>query len=314
MAQARATLLLPAARRFGVQALSPECAKALGRADRSEGLGAGRRAQLLRHFRLLPNHWPIAALTRQGDAGDAAGAAWLRADPCRVLPDLNGARLLGFGDALGVTAEDAAQLLPALKPLFGDAGFPIDAPVPARWYLRLPLEARLPAFTEPEEALGADLFDHLAEGSEGRRWRLLLSEAQVVLHNHPWNARRQEAGRPPINSLWFWGGGVLPDHVLSDHDRVQSDDETCAALASAAGRHRPLPARFEAGEGDAVFDLTALRDLEALEARWLQPALAALRSGELGALLLDDEDGVATTLLPGQRWRFWRRPRASLAG
>ena len=314
MVQARATLLLPSARRFGTQALSPACAKALGRADRRESLGAGRRAQLLRHFRLVPNHWPIAALTRQMDAGDAAGSAWLRADPCRVLPDINGARLLGFGDALGVTAEDAAQLLPALKPLFGVAGVTIDAPVPSRWYLRLPRESRLPVFTEPDDALGADLFDHLAEGSEGRRWRLLLSEAQVVLHNHPWNARRQEAGRPPVNSLWFWGGGVLPDHVLSDYARVRSDDETCAALASAAGLHRPLPARFEAGEGDALFDLTALRDLDAFEARWLQPALAALQSGELDALLLDDEDGVATTFARGQRWRFWRRPRASLAG
>lgn len=314
MAQARATLLLPSARRFGGQVLSPASAKVLGRADRSEGLGAGRRAQLLRHVRLVPNHWPIAALTRQVDAGDAAGAAWLRADPCRVLPDINGARLLGFGDALGVTAEDAAQLLPALKPLFGDAGFPIDAPVPSRWYLRLPREAKLPAFTEPDDALGTDLFDHLAEGSEGRRWRLLLSEAQVVLHNHPWNARRQADGRPPINSLWFWGAGVLPDYVLSDHASVRSNDETCAALASAASLHRPLPARFEAGEGDVLFDLTALRDLAALDARWLQPALAALQSGDLAALRLDDEDGATATIVRGQRWRFWRRPRASLAG
>ena len=41
MAQARATLLLPSARRFGAQVLSPASAKALGRADREEGLGAG---------------------------------------------------------------------------------------------------------------------------------------------------------------------------------------------------------------------------------------------------------------------------------
>lgn len=314
MAQARATLLLPSTRRFGAQVLSPASAKALGRADREEGLGAGRRAQLLRHFRLVPNHWPIAALTRQMDAGDAAGSAWLRADPCRVQPDINGARLLGFGDTLGVTGEDAAQLLPALKPLFGDTGFPIDAPVPSRWYLRLPREARLPAFTEPDDALGADLFDHLAEGSEGRRWRMLLSEAQVVLHNHPWNAHRQAAGRPPINSLWFWGGGVLPDHVLSQHACVHGDDETCAALASAAGLHRPLPTRFEIAEGDTAFDLVALRDLATFEAHWLQPALAALGAGDLDALRLDDEDGAAVIFSRGQRWRFWRRPRASLAG
>ena len=313
MASARATLLLPAARRFGAQLLSPASAKALGRADRNEGLGAGRRAQLLRHFQLIPNHWPMAALTRQMDAGDAAGSAWLRADPCRVLPDINGARLLGVGDTLGLDAEDAAQLLPALRPLFGDAGVPIDAPVPSRWYLRLPREAKLPVFTEPDEALGSDLFDHLVEGHEGRRWRVLLSEAQVVLHNHPWNARRQAAGRPPVNSLWFWGGGVLPDHVLSTHAQIHGGDDTSVALATAAGLQRPLPSRFEAGEGDVVFDLTTQRDLASLEAQWLLPALAALRSGELETLSLDDEDGAITDIRRGQRWRFWRRARASLA-
>ncbi|MCA0395690.1 MAG: phosphoglycerate mutase [Proteobacteria bacterium] len=314
MAQARATLLLPAARRFGTQALSAAGALALGRADRVEGLGAGRRAQLLRHFQLVPNHWPIAALTRQMDARDAAGAAWLRADPCRVLPDMNGARLLGYGDALDLDAEDARQLLPALKPLFGDAGFTLDAPVPWRWYLRLPREARLPVFTEPDEALGTDLFDHLAEGSEGRRWRLLASEAQVVLHNHPWNARRQAAGRPPVNSLWFWGGGVLPDHVLTPHQRVHGVEDLCAALAAAAGVRAALPVRFAVEADDALFDLTALRDLAVLDALWLQPALAALRAGELASLQLDDEDGTAVAFVRSQRWRFWRRPRARLDG
>src|SRR3546814_8075493 len=96
----------------------------------------------------------MAALTRQMDAGDAAGAAWLRADPSYVRPDINGARLLAIGAALGMDEEDRTAFLPALRPLFGDAGFPIDAPHPSRWYLRLPPGAKLPAFAEPDDALG----------------------------------------------------------------------------------------------------------------------------------------------------------------
>jgi|SRR5690606_14503618 len=310
MAGNTATLLLPAARRLGVQPLSATVAAALGRADVASALGEGRRAQLLRHAQLLPSHWPVAALTRQFDAGDAAGAAWLRADPCRIQPDINGARLLGVGATLGLDAEDAAQLLPALKPVFGDAGFTLDAPVPSRWYLRLPVEARLPAFTEPDDALGSDVFEHLAEGDSGRRWRALLSEAQVVLHNHPWNARRAAAGKVAINSLWFWGGGVLPDHVRSLHARFHSHDDLAAALAAAAGIHAPLPAHFEVTGVDALFDLVAARDLAGLERDWLQPALAALRAGTLGALRIDSEDGAVFHLSRGQRWRVWRSPRA----
>lgn len=307
---AKATLLLPAARRLGTP--SAAIAAVLGRADIVAGQGEGRRAQLRRHVQLLPDHWPVAALTRQLDAGDAAGALWLRADPCRIQPDINGARLLDHGETLGLDAEDAAQLLPALKPLFGDVGMPIDAPSPSRWYLRLPASSTLPAFTAPDDALGDDVFEHLAQGSEGRRWRSLLTEAQVVLHNHPWNARRVAAGKRPVNSLWFWGAGLLPDHVRSAHARFHADDEVALALAAAAGVAAPLPSRFEAGEGDVVFDLTAMRDLPRIERDWLQPALDALRDGRLRSVVLDTADGVVFTLARAQRWRFWRRPRKGL--
>jgi len=308
----RATLLLPASRRLG--APSAGIAAALGRADVATGLGEGRRAQLRRHVQLLPDHWPVAALTRQRDAGDAAGAAWLRADPCRIQADINCARLLDHGDTLDLDAQDAAQLLPALRTLFGDAGMPIDAPAPSRWYLRLAPSTPLPAFTEPDDALGEDVFEHLPEGSQGRRWRSLLTEAQVILHNHPWNARRVDAGRRPVNSLWFWGGGTLPDQVRSPHARFGSDDDLGAALAAAAGIGTALAQRFDAGQADVLFDLTAQRDLPALERDWLQPALAALAGGGIDALTLDTADGTAFTLRRGQRWRFWRRARAGFQG
>jgi hypothetical protein len=72
-------------------------------------------------------------------------------------------------------------LLPALRPLFGDAGFSLDAPHPSRWYLRVPRDSRLPEFATPEEVLGEDLFAHLPQGDLGRRWRALLTEA-----DHHW--------------------------------------------------------------------------------------------------------------------------------
>ena len=114
---ASATLLLPLRSRFAGQALPATFAKALAQADRETG-DTGERAQLRRHFQLIPDHWPIAALTRQRDAGDAAQSSWLRVDPAHVAPDMGGARMLSHGEALALTAEDVAQLLPALRPLF----------------------------------------------------------------------------------------------------------------------------------------------------------------------------------------------------
>ena len=305
----RATLLLPPRARFGAQRLAPLIARAIGQGDR-QALAGTQRARV---FDLLPRGWPVAAITRQRDAGDAQLSAWSRADPAHVRPDINGARLLAHGDALGLSAADCEAFLQPLRPLFGDAGFPIDAPVPSRWYLRLPREAKLPTFAEPEQALGADLFEHLPEGPEGRRWRALLSETQVVLHNHPLNARRAAEGRAPVNSLWFWGAGVLPDHVRTSFENIHSDDDAWQAFARAAGVTAPaLPARLSPGPGSQAFDLRHFRDLAALQADWLAPALAALQARTLREVALDFEDGEGITLRAAQRWRFWRRPIARL--
>jgi hypothetical protein len=311
---AAATLLLPPASRFGAQALPVALARALGRADAMPAGHAGTAAQLLRHFELLPRGWPVAALTRSIDASDAASAQWLRADPAWVRPDINGARLFATGDGLGLTREDADALLPSLRTLFGDAGFPIDAPSPARWYLRLPHGSPLPAFAAPEDALGTDLFDALvgtdpSRDAPGRRWRSLLSDAQVILHNHPWNAQRAQRGLAPVNSLWFWGGGALPDHVSTPFARVQGDDVLLRALATRAGvASSAVGGEFEAPPADALVDLREARDIGPLSAQWLLPALAALRRGTLDALVLDFADGRSHRLLGSHRWRFWRKP------
>lgn len=314
---ARATFLLPAAERFGAQRLSAAAAGMLGRGDRLPPHASGRRAQLLRHVDIPAGTWPIAALSRQADAGDAAGAAWLRADPVYLRADINGVRLLAHGDALALTGEDRDALLPALKPLFGDAGFALDAPVPSRWYLRLAREATLPAFADPGAALGDDIFEHLDGSFEARRWRALASEAQVLLHNHPWNATRIAQGKPPVNALWFWGGGTLPDACIETHSRhaiAYTDDPTANALAGVACATATLPARYPGGSDDLLFDLVATRDLAWLEREWLSPALDALRRGEIAWLELDGEDGRILGIGRWHRLRFWRKPRARLEG
>jgi hypothetical protein len=303
----RLTLLLPAASRFAGIPLPAALARALGRAERIQA-EPGEPALLARHLRLLPQGWPAAALTRLLDAGegDARAGAWLRADPAHVRADINGVRLLGTGAALGLDRQDAEALLPTLRPLFGDAGVQLDAPHPARWYLRLPAGTPLPAFASPDDALGDDLFEHAPGGDAGRRWRALESEVQVTLHHHPHNAARLASGRVPINSLWFWGGGALPDAVSAAAPTVYSDDPAvlgAARLGSLGGM--PLPATLEI-DGDALVDLRGQRDVRGVVDRWLLPA--SLR----GEAVFDFADGRAFAMRPAQRWRVWRRPLAAI--
>ncbi|MFC0677900.1 phosphoglycerate mutase [Lysobacter korlensis] len=311
------TLLLPGRDRLAGQRVPPDLGRWLARGDRSEFKGSA----LEQLFDVLPRGWPVAAVTRERDAGDAAGACWLRADPAHVRAEINGARLLAHGRALGLTREQADALLVPLRPLFGDAGYALDAPHPHRWYVRLPSGSKLPRFTSPDEALGADFFDHLPAdatpaSAEGRRWRALLSECQVVLHNHPMNAQRAAQGLPSVNSVWFWGTGAKPDRVASAVDALATDDEVAHAFAAAASvRCEALPERWTAVPEPAksAFDLRHVRGIEALHERWLAPIGQALEARRVDGVRLLFDDGVEYRLSAAQRWRIWRGPVVELA-
>ena len=266
----------------------------------------GQTARIARSFDILPRGLPVAALTRELDVGDAMHFTWLRADPGYVRPDMASARLMACGE-LDLSPEECETLLKPLKPLFGDEGFPISAPVPQRWYLMLPPDARLPAFEPPAQVLGDDLLQHLPDGDLGRRWRRLLNEAQVILHNHPLNAQRAAAGKLPVNTLWFWGAGRLPDHVRSAATQVRSGDMLVRALCRRAGVACVTDDAVASLPPGALLDLRGLADIVALESHWLTPLLQRQRRGEFDALVLDFGDGLMLRWQAGHRWRFWRR-------
>lgn len=301
-------LLLPPATRLP-QPLPATLAAALGRADIDPGDDAGRALQ--RAFPGLASPWPVAALTRLADTGDPdiASHGWLRADPALIQPDLAGARLMAVSASLPMASQDVEALLPALQPLFADDGFVLDAPHPQRWCLRLPAETALPGFSPLEAALGEDPFDHPPTGDAAlvRRWRVLANEAQVILHNHPHNARRRAAGLPAVNSLWFHGNGRLPDAVATSFPTIVSDDPLLHGLARLAKvEARPVPETFRAMPEPALLDLRAIPASQ-LTGSWLLPALA-----QRGLQRWSFEGGPSVLLAPAQRLRVWRRPLAKL--
>lgn len=311
MSDRRLTFLLPARRHFAGQAPSPGTARSLGRAD-VEARAGGDLAQLRRPFLLLPTgEWPSAALVERlsKPETDVRPFRWLRADPVWLQPDLTTARLMAWQN-LSLSADDAAALLGPLKPLFGDAGFILEAREPEAWVVQCPHASVLPTFPHPLEALGDDAFPYLPQGEGARRWRALMGEAQVLLHQHPVNEQRARRGLPPANSLWFWGGGVLPDAVEGPAGHVSTADPELAAYAVAAG----------ATVDDRV-DVTrpGLVDLRA-ERRWsvvddlLALAIAAMGQGAFAALELDFADGHALRIDRSQRWRFWRPAAKDLGG
>jgi hypothetical protein len=265
-------------------------------------------------FEFLGVALPAAALTRSLDAGDVTNAVWLRADPAYAMADAVTARLLACG-TLDLSREEADALARALQPLFGDAGYPLEPSIPSRWYLRCPPGVRLPQFAAPADALGDDLMQHLPQGENERQWRHLLNEAQVILHNHPVNARRVQHGQMPANSLWFWGPGTLPEWVRTPFGRVFSSDDIVIALARlakvAVAAPEPAAVFHIEAKDTLLLDLAYIRDPMALKRDWLDPLDAAFKRRKFKVLHLRFSTGERVSVKPLHRWRFWRRIKRS---
>ena len=285
------TLLLPELARVE---RTPQLALWLARGDRLADARAGREAALRECFEFTGTTLPMAALTRSLDAGDASAAVWVRADPAHAMADAVTARLMACGD-LGLTQAESDDLASALRPLFGDAGFLLEAARPDRWYLRCPLDARMPVFADPRDVLGDDLMRHLPCGDNERHWRRLFNEAQVVLHNHPVNAGRVQRGALPVNSLWFWGAGKLPDWVRTQCGTVASEDPAVAALAGLAKISVVnVPTALANSKANVLLDVTVV------------PEIGARR---FFCIDLKFASGERVHYRHGHRWRLWRRVR-----
>ena len=269
---------------------------------------------------------PVAPLTRLADTGAAEGGYVLRADPVHLRADQS--RLLLFeAHSFELSQDEAEQLADAFNTLYADRGWQLVTPRPQRWYLSVPQDPLITT-VPPARAAGQDIDACLPQGAAAVEWHALLNEVQMLLHDHPVNIEREQRGEPGINSLWFWGGGVLPQGVHSELAQVITDHVLCMGLAASAGvPRRDLPA--DAGElttlalpgvnlvvSDALHWPVQYGDVEhwlqvlqQLEQDWCGPLLAALRRGELASLSIYPGNGRRYTTSRALLRQFWKRDR-----
>jgi hypothetical protein len=121
-------------------------------------------------------------------------------------------------DALALDEADARALFDALLPLFADEGFELHWGAPQRWYLVHDSLADWPT-ASLDRVIGRNIDRWLtaAPGQPARDqarvphlWPRLHSEAQMLLHGHAVNARREAQGLMAVNSLWLSGCGAPP--------------------------------------------------------------------------------------------------------
>jgi hypothetical protein len=232
--------------------------------------------------------WPVAPYTLLADGGAPGSHFWMRADPVHLSV---GRDSLAFdGAALDVSRSEAEALVATLNRHFGET-LAFDAPNPERWYVKFPGAPGLDT-TAPSAARGTAIGDKLPSGPDAMRFRALMNEVQMLLYEHPVNAEREARGVPPVNSVWFWGGGTLTVPAARPFSIVLAEDPLARGLALAAG----VPARRLSGSAETILSALPAEGMAlivldpprsaTLERDWFGPLLAALQGGRIGMLSL----------------------------
>jgi len=287
-------------------------------------------AWLCRSFGVEKQHdWPVAALTLLADGGSPGGDFWLLAEPVHLQLQRDRLVLADAGN-LDITQEEADSLTAALSEHFADEGLSFFPTRSGHWHLRL---THPPAHLQThslETAIGRNIRNILPGGPDGKRWHSLLNEIQMLLHRHPVNEAREQRGLPPVNSIWPWGGGVLPTnltthftHIWADHALARglavATGTPCASVpetavewlsAAQAGAHHLVvldALRTPALYGDVhLWRETLLR----LEKDWFWPLRQALSRDKISRLTLTAFDSGQAKSFSASRtdlWKIWLR-------
>jgi hypothetical protein len=269
---------------------------------------------------------PVAPLSYLADHGSPPTGYVLRADPVHLRADQSRLRLFE-SHSFFITQDEADALVASINDFNIAAGWQLSAPHPQRWYLGLPGAPDMQT-SPPARVAGHDIDAFIPRGRDAGRWAVVLNELQMLLHEHPVNQARAARGEPAINSLWLWGGGVLPVSIHPEPNAVYAGDALAHGLAQRAGvrcqaapeyvgdlmsddagRHRLLvldslawPAHYDDIESWLV-------QLAQMEKTWFAPLLIALNSGRIGALVIEACNGRRFRTGRVQQRAFWKRTR-----
>lgn len=260
--------------------------------------------------------YPIAAIAANADGLNVGEDYWLRADPVHLLLQRDSFSL-SEPVPLPVERAYADLLLATLNRHFAEDGMTFCIGDSGAWYLHLKSSPEIQT-TLPAVAMDRNIYGFTPQGPAASVWLSCMNEIQMLLHEHPVNMERETRHQAAVNSVWFSGGGCMPQTPPSKNSFgcFIAESPLYRGLAKSAklailpieqpitkslqhidaSRHvrMELPARHLSD--DAGFDL--LRQL--------------LRARQIEQLTLNIgcyEKTLVATLRPVDTYKFWRKSK-----
>lgn len=274
--------------------------------------------------------WPIAPIMVQNDSSDTIypeSDFWMRADPVHLRIEQNHI-LLADSQAFKISAEESQQLAQTINQSLDDPDIHLLALQPSRWYLRCREVPKFETYTLSDVTC-RNINDYLPKSTEGVMWNKVFNEIQMILHENPINQKREALEELPINSVWFWGGGVMPQKKIeSVYSHVWCNNDFARVLASHSDTlwdkvpisGREFLQKITNGTHlvilDSLYGKAKYRDaygwretLKEMEQEWFSPLYNALTDKTLNQIDLVAPGSNTTQtfrITPSDLWKFWR--------
>ena len=141
-------------------------------------------------------------------------------------------------------------------------------------------------------------------------YHALRGEVEMALHDHAINLQRQSEGKPPVNSLWLWGGGFAPEQETVPQPPLFAEDPTLRGYwFSKTGVVADWPGSIAGCLEASVAGFVA--QPRPGGTNWLDRCLVelndALQSGRISKSTLLLGNHAALELQRRRNWQVWRR-------
>ncbi|MES1988247.1 MAG: hypothetical protein V4440_09480 [Pseudomonadota bacterium] len=285
-----------------------------------EQLNVSLEALICQQFGLnKEGDFPIAAISASVDGLDIGDNYWLRADPVHFVMQRD-CFSLSEPAPLSVKPAHATLMVASLNAHFAQDGLVFCIGKSGAWYLRADKAAQITT-TLPSVAMDKNVHHFMPQGVDSAKWKSILNEVQMLLHDHPANEARESSGELVVNSVWLSGGCVVPAFKALQHDvdLMTANDVLREGLATWAKiACQPVPSSL-----DEILHSTAQHVRMALpqsnhsqannlDEVWFLPLFAALKNKQIEQLTLNlgfYEKCLVVVFKPLDVYKFWRKPK-----
>jgi 2,3-bisphosphoglycerate-independent phosphoglycerate mutase len=106
-----------------------------------------------------------------------------------------------------LSCEESMELLQALQTQIVDCAVTFHPGLGYHNLMVMESEPFSERLTPPNELVGEGIRQFMPDSNQFKELVHIMNQAQIILHNHCSNRRRQQESLDPVNSIWLWGNG-----------------------------------------------------------------------------------------------------------